>query len=303
MARLDGRSRGAQVIAIGVVVMLAIGVGALALLALRQANPDPEQTAAPAPTFSLGVQGPTATPIPTPIPTPERVVAPRAEERFLSSLSGTLWRGIAGVCGGVAPVLERSNDGGASWTGVAPLDRGVAQIASLDALPDDAAEVVAALDPGCATQALRSYTGGDFWEPYPEVLAGSRYVDVADAAVVHLSTGPLEAPCASASGLRAGGDVVALICDRVPYVRTGAKWMALPAPDAAAVAISGSDVLVGHISDGCGGLTLTRFFGASADAAERAGCADVPDPAASTAIAAWSDGTLVWSGDALVTVP
>lgn len=287
--------------AVALVAVVAIGSTALVAAAYQHATPDaPNGAPAPVPTFTLGVQ------TPTPTPTPEPVAAtPRETERFLSVSAdgGVWWRGVAGACGGQAPLVERSVDGGATWTDVTPLYIGASQIAALDASDQTEAILIAGVGPECEPQALRTFTQGQFWESYPDVLAASRYIPPTDADVVATPIGPLAAPCADARGLRANGDVVALVCGGTAFVsRAGAEWVALPAPDAAAVATDGVDVLVAHRSDACPGLTLTGFAAGSPDAPAEQTCAD-GDPAQPTAIALIASGTPVWSGEALTSAP
>lgn len=290
-----------RVIAIVAVAALTVGVVVLAVLAYQRANPTlPPQEAAPVPTFTLGVQ--TQTPTPTPTPTPEPVFE-RESERFLAASSGTLWRAVAGACGASDPLIERSNDDGESWIDVTPHYVGIAQVASLDGLSADAAEAVAAVGSDCEPQALRSYTNGEFWASYPDVLAASRYVDLADPATVQLgAAGPVDAPCDLAHGLRALRQTVALVCDEIAYVWRDDEWAALPGTDAAAVAIAGSDVYSAHVTAECAGLTLTRFSGGDPDDGSSAGCAEVEDAASPAAVVVQGDDILVWSGDDLVTV-
>ena len=55
--------------------------------------------------------------------TPSPTTAPlydRSQERFLSVGNGVMWRGVAGLCGDVEPLLERSVDSGETWTDVTP---------------------------------------------------------------------------------------------------------------------------------------------------------------------------------------
>jgi hypothetical protein len=288
-------------VAIAAVAIIALGVGVLAAVAILHANPTlPTERAAAVPTFTLGVQ--TETPRATPTATP----APRYEresERFLATASGTLWRAVAGACRSSAPVIERSNDGGASWTDVTPHYVGVAQVASLDGIVVDAVEAVAGVGRGCETQVLRSFTNGEFWKSFPEVLTISRYVDLADPATVHLEAGPMAAPCPVAHGMRAWRERVALICDDVAYVWRAGAWAALPGADAVAIAVSGSDLLLATVGFGCPGLALTRFAGGNPAAGSSVGCAQVTDAAAPAAIVAYNGGVLVWSGDQLVAIP
>lgn len=282
-------------IAIAAVALLAIVVGVLVVAAYQRANPAPApDTAAPAPTFSLGVQTPSPTPS-TPEPAP---VAPEAQ-RYLSLGSVQWWRATAGACDGAPPLIERSPDGGTTWRDVTPLYRGIAQVQSLDAFSAEDAEMVAAMT-GCETQALRTYTYGEFWEPYPDVLAASRYVDVRDAATVVLPSGPVAAPCDAASGLRASGDTIALLCDGLAWRWTGDAWQQLLPEGAVALAVDGPDVIVAHTAPNCAGLALARV---SPDISTVFACAEVPDPAAPTAIALSGDTLWLWSGDTFTSLP
>lgn len=283
--------------AAALVVVAALGAGALVAAAYQHATPDaPNSAPAPVPTFTLGVS------TPTPTPTPEPAASfPRESERFLAvNADGSVWwRGVAGACGGTAPLVERSADAGATWTDVTPLYLGAAQLAALESSDQTEAILIAGVGADCEPQALRTFTQGQFWESYPDVLGAARYVPPTDADVVATPIGPLTAPCAEARGLRAAGEVVALVCDGAAYASlAGAEWVALPAADAAAVATDGADVVVAHRSDACPGVTLTRFAGASPDAPAEATCSD-GDPAQPTALALTTAGPVVWSADAL----
>ena len=165
--------------------------------------------AAPVPTFTLGVTTPTPTPTPTPEPAPQLA---RDTERFLAAGPGAWWRGVAGACGRTPPRVERSTDNGETWTDVTPLYTGAAQLAALSSVGQTEAELVVGVGPDCAPQALRTYTQGEFWEPFPEVLAAYRYVNLADPALVQLRAAASAAPCGDARGLRGQGEVAALVC-------------------------------------------------------------------------------------------
>lgn len=280
--------------AVAILVAAGLGVGTLVAAAYDHATPDASPgAAAPIPTFTLGV----VTPTPTPTPTPEPIDAsPRDTERFLTVGTGAgadvWWRGVSGECGGAAPLIERSTDAGITWVDVTPLYRGVTQLASLDAFAQTEAEIVVGVGATCEPQAMRTFTQGQFWEPYPDVLAASRFVGLNDTATVQLPSGAVDAPCGDARGLRAAGETVVLVCDGVAFVsRAGAEWVALPAADAAAVATDGTDVLVAHRSDACPALTLTRFTGASPGAPT---CVD-GDPTQPIALALTPAGPIIWS--------
>jgi len=302
MARLrerDGRPLGLWVSG-ALVGVLTIGVVALVILAVMHTRGAAETASPrPVPTFTPVTSGPS----PTPTPTPTVAPAPGAAERFLSAGSGrVLWRATAGDCNAVPPLLERSEDGGRTWRDVTPHYRGVGQISSLDAFAGTEGEMVASLGPACEVQLLRTFTEGRFWDPYPDVLRASTYVNPADTAEVVTPSGPVPAPCASPYGLRAGGDprAVALICDGRALTLSGDRWTDLGVTDAVALALTPDGVAVGHEAPGCEGLALTTVApGATPPPSSDACVADV-DPSLPVAIAAGQAGFLVWSGDAIV---
>ncbi|QEW02159.1 hypothetical protein [Microbacterium lushaniae] len=299
--RTSARWLAGVAVAVAAVAAIVLAVMALQHGTSRPAATDPD----PVPSFTFG---PPATPAATPTPTtPTAPVAvtsyPRSDERFLSVGSGGMWRGVAGECGVTAPLIERSTDGGQTWTDVTPLYRGIGQLVSLDAFAGTEAEAIARMGDACETEALRTFTQGRFWEPYPEVLAASRYPDPAAPASLLTPQGPVETPCADPRSARASGATVALVCEGTAFVLgSDGQWAPLPATDAAAVAISADAVLVATREDGCEGLQITRLSGDVFADATSLGCAPV-DPAAPVALASSGDATLVWSGDSLTRLP
>ncbi|TFV84139.1 hypothetical protein E4V99_03450 [Microbacterium sp. dk485] len=290
-------------VAVAVVAVAAIVLAVMALqhVASRPAATQPE----PVPSFTFGspaTPDPTATPSATPVPAPGPAY-PRAEERFLSVGSGGMWRGVAGECGVTDPLIERSTDGGQTWTDVTPLYRGIGQLISLDAFAGTEAEAIARMGDECETEALRTFTQGRFWEPYPEVLAASRYLDPADPAVLVTPRGPIETPCADPRSVRSVGPTTALVCEGTAHVLgSDGQWTPLATPDAAAVAISAETILIASRAAGCEGLAVTRLSGEGFTDPAALGCAAV-DPAAPVALAASGDTTFVWSGDSLTRLP
>lgn len=282
-------------IAVAAVAALAIVVGVLAFAAYQRANPEPTPAdPRPVPSFDLGVQ--TQTPTPTsPIAAPPALEA----QRFLSVGGVQWWRATAGSCGGPVPVVERSPDSGETWIDVTPTYRGIAQVQSLDAFSSEDAEMVAALA-DCETQALRTYTNGEFWESYPDVLAISRFVNPTDAATVVLPSGPVAAPCAQAWGLRASGDTIALLCDGRVWSRSGTEWQQLAPEGAVALTPDGSDVIVAHTAPDCAGLALSR---ATPESSSPIACAGGLDAAVPTAIDLSGPDLYLWSGDSFTSVP
>lgn len=294
--RSTPRTPVARWLAVALTGVLAVGAGTLAFAAYEHANPDLSGIAAtPAPTFELGVDAST----PTPTETENVDTVDRSAERFFAVGAGAWWRATAGSCGTAEPLLERSTDAGASWVDVTPRYRTIGQIASLDPLDGTEAEMVAAMGAACETQALRTYTQGNFWDSYPDFLPAIRYIAPLDAALVHIGGGQtVEAPCASPSGLRANGDIVALICDGTVQRWSDGAWQATETAGSVALAATPPSLLVAHTDPGCAGVAVSEIT----DVATLVGCAPDADPAQPLAIA--RDGTAIrmWSGDTVIEV-
>ena len=307
---------------LAVIAMLGVAVGVAVLVASaygHTAQTRPAGTVAPVPAFTLGVKPPTPSALPTadprssdmldpaPVPT-TKPAGPRDAERFLAAGSGAgsnvWWRAVAGECGRAQPFVERSIDQGATWTDVSPLSNGATQIASLDAFEQVQAELVVGTGPSCEPQALRTYTEGEFWESYPNVLALSRFIQFRDPSFVASPVGPIAAPCTDGRSLRARGALVAIVCDGLAYVaREGATWVQLPATEVSSLSISGDGVMVAHVEDGCDGIALTRYAAGDPAQPGPSDCAQSADGSQATAIADSAAGTLVWSGDSVLVVP
>ncbi|MFI8594005.1 hypothetical protein ACIGCK_06185 [Microbacterium sp. NPDC078428] len=284
-SRRRARTGAAQWIGVAIVAALAVVVLVLALVALDRGTGDehPEGTAStpieaePSPSGEPSAE-------PTPTATPLEPVE-RAQERFLAEGSeGVLWRAVAGSCAeGIAPVIERSTDGGLTWNDVTPLYRDIRQVAALSPLAGTQAEVVASLGDDCETQLMRTFTQGRFWEPYPDELAAASYIEPADAATVVLGGEPVAAPCAQARSLAAQEGTAALVCDAEVFTWDGADWAAAGIADAVAVTLADSVPVAVTRAPGCGGLQV----GSTCTPA---------DPAAPTAASA----SLLWNADALI---
>ncbi|MEI3865708.1 hypothetical protein V6S02_01295 [Microbacterium sp. CCNWLW134] len=298
MSRRSVNLTGARWVAVAGVAALTIIVVALAALALQRSRGETATQPNPVPSFTLGVTTPTPTPT-SEAPSPASATS-RADERFLATGGAVWWRGVAGECGVTEPLIERSDDGGVTWADVTPRYLGIGQILGLSAFTAADAEMVAAVGPACEVQALRTYTEGQFWEPYPEVLAVSRYVDPADPSVVIFSGEPVPAPCPAPTGLRASGDTAALICDGVARVRTGAEWAALAPSGVAALTLVGSDVLLAHSDAACEGTAVSRVAESDPAGAQLVGCAAGTDPTALAALTTINGDVAVWSGETIL---
>lgn len=309
MARERMSSTGARWIAIAAVAVVALGAGALSYAALERAKPEASSASpAPAPTFTLGVDASPSPSPSTPSPAPDDAEEPAevsepsdpAAERFFAASSSTWWRATAGSCEAGGAVLERSSDAGVSWTDVTPNYREVSRIAGLSTLAGTEAGIIAQVGADCEVQALRTFTQGQFWDSYPDVLANSRYVDPANPASVVLPTGAVAAPCDRAWGLRSSGTTTAFVCDGVAYTNAGVAdgWSPLPSGEVAAVTVDDLGVVLAAVEQSCDGLALTRFAEAAAEPVSL-GCADAPRDGP-TALAMVDGVPTVWAGDALV---
>lgn len=282
----------------GLVVTLAALAVTLSVLASQRVSSSPvEGEVAPVPTFS---EQPTALPSPASTQTSSNVA--RSEERFVAVGQDVIWRGIAGDCGVADPLIERSDDEGATWSDVTPRYLGVAQVMIGRTFSADQAELVAAMGGGCEVQALRTFTDGQFWANYDDVLGASTYIDPTDASRIISPDGILTAPCPEARALSTNESFITLTCDGAAYVTSGvADWTALPVQDAIAVTIDGDEVVVAHATSTCDGVALTWFDGVDA-ASAASQCAAGVDASAATAIAVANQRSIVWAGDDWVAV-
>ncbi|MBN9177768.1 MAG: hypothetical protein J0I43_10420 [Microbacterium sp.] len=306
--------------AVGVTI-LAVAVIALSIAALREvrAVAPGGATAQPAPTYSFA-RTPAASATPTPTPTPTGSgVAPAlggagAAERLLTVGADAMWRATAGTCtptgqaggaaGGPPAHVERSADGGQTWQNVTPANGSIAHVRSLTSFGGRNATAVVDTGAACTTTTMRTYTDGQFWEPYPDIFATDTYLSATGSVVIEGQT--VTAPCSAPSGLRQGGGGVALLCDGSAYLRTDGTWTPLVG-DARALAVSDAGVVVAHADAACPGIRVTDF--ASASDPVDLGCADA-DAASPLAIDVIpTDGTggdiptiALWTGDRIITL-
>lgn len=285
----------------GVLVgVLVVAVGVLAWMAYEHVSPS-DATPSPTASSSLGPITPTTTPTPTPTPTPEANPVDLDAQRFLITAGeSSVWRAVAGSCtGDAATVVERSTDNGGSFADVTPTYRGVTQVASLDPFDTAQAEMIVGVDAACDPQAMRTFTGGEFWEPYDEVLAASTYVSFEDAGTIATPDGAIDAPCGTAWGLRTSGAAMALICDDTAY-RYDGDWNALATDGSpVAVAFDGDTIRVATTgAASCAGILVST---ADSDAQQLGCAADAPTSGA-VALATRGTQSVLWAGDELFTI-
>lgn len=291
---------GARWVAVAGVAALTIIVVMLAALALQRSRGEGDAAANPVPSFTLGVTTPGATPTPT--STSEAIPGAqtnRAEERFLTAGSEVWWRGTTGQCGVTEPLVERSDDGGATWTDVTPRYLGIGQVMGMTAFSAMDVEMVAVIGPECEVQALRTYTDGQFWESYPEVLASSSYIDATDPSTLIFAGERSAAPCPAATGLRTNGDATALICAGIAWTRSGSDWTALGLSDVIALTLVGSDIVLARADDTCEGTAVSRFPSTDPSAVQPLGCVADANPATPAAITNRNGQLVLWSGEVI----
>ncbi|WP_336641748.1 hypothetical protein [Microbacterium sp. USHLN272] len=295
--RVISRSARSWLFGVAVVVTAAVAI-ALTLLAfdhVQSRTPDGPETSAP-------VFAP-ATPSPSPSATDIPAAAPYdpATQRFIAVGDGVVWRGTAGVCGGTAPSLERSVDDGETWTDVLPEYLEIGQLLALDAFDGSQAEIVAGRGAACEVQLLRTFTQGEFWASYPDVLARSAYVDASTPRLIIVSGAPIEGPCDESHGLRRWGGSVAIVCGKIAYVLGEQTWMPLDVPNVLAIAPDGDDLVLASNANACDGIALRRFAvdGSSVDA----GCVETSAPVPALALSSVSESITLWSGDDWIKLP
>ena len=291
----------ARWVAVAGVAALTIVVVVLAALALQRSRGEEDAAANPVPSFTLGVTTPSPTLTPTPEANPD-AQASRPEERFLSAGSEVWWRGVAGECGVTEPLVERSDDGGATWTDVTPRYLGISQVMGISAFSPIDAEVIAAVGPTCEVQALRTYTDGQFWEPYPEILAAASYLETIDSTILVSAEERLPPPCPNAHGFRTSGDVAALICDGSVWLRIGEEWVVSAVNDVSALDIAAPDVWVAFRDESCEGLAVSRVMAMPGSIAQPTGCVQGADRAAAAALTVLNGTVLLWAGDDIVSL-
>ncbi|NHI17997.1 hypothetical protein [Microbacterium excoecariae] len=324
MARA-ARGGAGRVFAIIGVVALAVAVGGLSLYAMNRvgqapsaspiasssaSSPTPTASASPAGDAASG-DGASAEPAVTVVADTPAV----AEERFLALGAGDIvWRGTAGSCQeGVAPLLERSTDGGGTWTDVTPTYRGVTQLMGLDPFAEEQADIVASLldeeseaDP-CETRAIRTFSQGQFWGDEVELFASASFVTPGRAGVVAAGV-DVSAPCAEPFGLRADDGVVAVVCDGSAQVLRDGAWAPLGGlSDVVAVDIVDGTVYAAHGDASCAGLAVSAAgpdgLAASVGCAALSAAGEIAGPVALDVVGApGSETVAVWAGDELARV-
>lgn len=291
--RRSSRTTGGLVVTL-VVGVLAVTAVLLAVFALRvPSNPDAGEIPGPIPTWGGGTNpgvAPTSTPSPTSVDEP---VSPSPQ--FLSMYDGTFGiRATAGSCTGAPAVVQRTSDGGATWTAVTFDGVDVRQVLALDYVSDSQINVVAAAA-DCTQTVVTSFTGGEFWQAYPEQIGSATYVQPTDQTTVRVEGTNMTAPCTVREVQSVTQTVVVLCSDGSVQVRSSAgAWAPANVSRALAMAPSGPSGLVLAVSEPtCSGV-LIRSIDVSSGASTDLSCLAAEQ--ANATIDLVSSSVFYWSG-------
>jgi hypothetical protein len=217
-----------------VVALVALNVY-LVPLAFRSVTGPPENASAPTP------QEPSATlsDSPAPSPTPGEPTPSKDSPLLLASAEQTVVRATPGRCGGAAPTLERSTDGGTDFADLA-LPGEAKQILALEALSPRRIALTA-LDADCSPVRHVSNNRGNDWRTES---ADGHWSRGGEADQVLSPNGPLDVPCDPVDMSTVKDDFVRVLCPDGQVLRTyddqtwttagvvkGARAIRFPVPD------------------------------------------------------------------------
>lgn len=295
----------------GLIVTLLVGVLAvtavlLAIFALRvPASPDAGKVPGPIPTW-----GATSTSNPTPAPAAtNQPVA--ANPQYLSMYDGSLGiRATVGSCTGAPAVVQRTTDGGATWKPVAFDGADIRQVLGLDFVSETQINVIgAAAD--CVPTVVTSFTGGEFWQSYPEQIGTATFVQPTDSTRIRSSGTDLIAPCPVSELQSVGQSLVALCSDgtlRMLSTSTSSStsWRTIGGEQVLAIGASSATSFVAVTADtSCSGVELRSVDISSGATSDLACVATSPTDAtvdfASGSAFYWSDKSFLMSNDGGIT--
>lgn len=219
---------------------------------------------------------------PEPSPAPESTEEPppvaTPSAALLAAMgSETMWRTTGGTCvvgaddAAGLPVIERSDDA-STWVPVTPTNFEVREVRFLSAISPIAAEAVVLTGPECAQQIIRTFTGGEFWEPYDDSIRGAVFLAAGGAEVI-APEGAIASPCeVLPRNLSGQADrVVAMVCEGQLQWSAPDGWVAgdLPGLVSASLDAEGGTVVTSRINlEGCEGTLMQRWAGAETLLAE-----------------------------------
>ena len=304
--RLRAPLKGARLLAvIGLCVFLVVDV-VLVAWALTATQPKGTAKPGPIPTFTNYPQTPGATPTPTAAET-----AVTAAPRVLIAVSATeAYRATPGSCTGTATTIEKSTDAGVTWSTLDTSQYDFRTTLALYDASDSQLSSVTGTGTACTVDTYSSFTGGQFWQEYPENLASATYVDPTDASTIHTAAGAEDSPCPTALKVSAASNSTAVLCAGAVYTRAGAgDWAAAQIPGVLALttaADSGYTVAVSGVS-GCSGIAIEALTVGAASPSLKGCLTSATSPAGVTLARSgstlwlWSNDTVSLSSDGGVT--
>ncbi|KQQ28375.1 hypothetical protein [Frondihabitans sp. Leaf304] len=246
-----------RIVVIAVIVAFVVVDVLLVAAALRATAPVDPGTPGPIPTYTSSPQ-PTAT-----ASASAAIDEPSGEVRLLSAVSATeAWRTTPGLCGGAAPKVERSTDGGDTWAVVDLGSTGVADAVALNAGSDRTA-LAGHLTGSCTkTKAMATFTEGKFWAASTTDVADLAFV-VRGSNRVHLASGVVAGPCATPLGAVQSGSAAAVSCADAFAVKNGdAAWQTVTVDGLLAFTATGTGTATSYLlavdsaSDDCDGVAI-----------------------------------------------
>ncbi|MEL4320070.1 hypothetical protein WJX64_13725 [Leifsonia sp. YIM 134122] len=283
------------------IAALALVVIVLVYLALTQNRNAPDGAAVSTPASLVPVDR--ATPTVEPSAEPVAVVTPPA--RIMAAVDGErAYRAGVGSCPGDQPIVQATDDGGASWSDfTVTVEPAAASVRTILPGSGDYVALVSADAASCTPLFARSYVAGEEWEAADEV--DTTWHLSQDATSVVAPGGAASQPCDQPVQVAATSDTAAAVLCASSTVMTttdaGGSWSEpLSVTGAAAVAPGGDGYLI-VISrqNGCDGaqVSSTPVEGGT-EATQPSTCVESGAAPQDNAVAQGGDTIWLWSGDA-----
>ncbi|SDZ57448.1 hypothetical protein SAMN05216554_0130 [Herbiconiux ginsengi] len=247
---------------------------------------------------------------PAPItPTPTPTTSLTSVSRLISAVDGSAAvRVSSGSCGVIPPSVELTVDGGETWTLIVlPPDLSIGQVSAAHMVTADQVDLVVLAGVDCRPSVLSTFTGGQFWELYPDRLGSFSYFDPSGDGGVDVEGAAMGAPCPDALEVVQRPDLTAVRCSDgiAVFNPQTSRWEGITPRVAAAVAVPavptpGAEVLAAFSDQsGCEGTSVDGFAAdGSTFSGDRLGCA--PIAASFTSLASASGALWLWADDAIL---
>ncbi|MFB2599459.1 hypothetical protein ACEXQE_16830 [Herbiconiux sp. P17] len=289
------------------IIVLGLVAAGLVVFALRS---DPVPNAGERPSVVVTPSPSDVSRPATPAPQPSSITPQASTTKIIMGTSSVGVRSSSEPCEqGDPPVIEVSSDGGASWS-PAPIepDAAVFEVLGGQVVGEDQIDLVVRTGPQCALNVLTSYTGGQFWQLYPERISEQSFVDRLSPSTVTIKGRQVPSPCSAPLQIVDSGaePVVRCVEGLFGYSADSATWHVIAPIDSQSVAVSGSVAFAANTGvQGCDGVSLQKIaLDGTSVQGEPLACvrADQPQPSVSiTAVGSelwlWSDDSIVVSGD------